>query len=155
MCLIFIIFYIIIFLVLFFHVMKKEKRKKLMALARKNFNLWCKLVETGDVESLVKLYGKKPDLLATFEEMVRTRKGVRKYFAELSTLNPKVKLWAGSENVEWVCASKSSFKHSGIYQFETSKGTIRARFTFTWKAGKKRKKWRVCSHHSSESPKKH
>jgi len=132
---------------------RKQKKKNPKKIVRKNFRLWSESIKTGDVDFLVKVYGKKPNLHATFEEHVKTRKGIRKYFTKFSATKPKAKILKKSEKARWLGKGKVCLKHTGTYVIRTIHGKIRARFVFIWEVTKKGN-WKLIYHNSSESPSK-
>jgi len=123
-----------------------------LELARTNFEIWNKALQTKDPKAVAALYDEANTFLPTLNgEFKQGQEQAEGYFEHFLQKDPS------GEIVQDACQplGPDTYLHSGMYNFtvgpEGDRKVVEARFTYVWKkdaAGN----WKILHHHSSVKP---
>jgi len=121
-------------------------------IAKENFELWNKALQTKDSNKVADLYDQEATFLPTMSSDFKIGNNeALDYFKHFLLKNPFGKII--KDKVQAI--SPECYIHSGMYNFEIDKDNGRekaeARFTFIW-AKNKKGEWKILHHHSSLKP---
>lgn len=122
-------------------------------IARQNFDVWNKALQTLDAKKVAELYTEDCTFLPTVSgEFKKGRHGAEGYFHHFLEKFP----FGTIVEDEVQELGPDYYLHSGHYNFElgpkNNRSTVEARFSYIWRKDRKGN-WKIAHHHSSARPK--